>query len=458
MSRLFPESASRILPGVLTAIAVLAAGCGGSDSYPSQAKIPPEICNCPAIPAESVGTVASQDYQSGAPVDPTLVAANNNFGLSVLNTMLSQGTPGNPAIGSVALAETLAAAYNGAAGTTQQSMAQVLQLGSLSTQQLNAGNAALQGALINPDPYVTLLIYNSLWAGFGDTPLLDSFDQVMSNDYGTGVENLTSLSVSTDGSASLAATNNAEQLNGGASFETYRLVDNILGASSYTALSNTVLTTSAVYFRAVWTYPFNPALSVSGTFTTGSGAQTSAMLMTEGIDAPVTQGSNFQVLSLPYGKNARLTMLLVLPEIGTDLNTVMAGVTAATIEQWEAEAQVLPVTLTLPRFTSSSTGSVQSALTSLGMGVAFDSNNASFSGILPGAYLDGVLQGAVVSVNEDGTGVSAPGPVETDPVQTGPTTPLSLGMMFDRPFFYAIRDNQTGELLVIGVVTDPGSG
>ena len=33
-----------------------------------------------------------------------------------------------------------------------------------------------------------------------------------------------------------------------------------------------------------------------------------------------------------------------------------------------------------------------------------------------------------------------------------------IQLTVDRPFFYAIRDNQSGELLVIGVVTNPGSG
>jgi len=68
--------------------------------------------------------------------------------------------------------------YNGAAGTTQQAIAQTLQLGSLSApSQLNNANAALQASLISADPKVQLTVANSLWMHLSDNSVLPSFTQ-----------------------------------------------------------------------------------------------------------------------------------------------------------------------------------------------------------------------------------------------------------------------------------------
>jgi serine protease inhibitor len=56
----------------------------------------------------------------------------------------AQTPNGNVAISPLSLAMALQITYNGAAGAAAQGMAQTLQLGTLSTSQLNADNAALQ--------------------------------------------------------------------------------------------------------------------------------------------------------------------------------------------------------------------------------------------------------------------------------------------------------------------------
>jgi hypothetical protein len=70
--------------------------------------------------------------------------------------------------------------YNGAAGSTQQAMAQTLKLGTLSAQALNNDNAALQASLIGADPKVQLTVANSLWIDQTDGPVLPSFTQTAS--------------------------------------------------------------------------------------------------------------------------------------------------------------------------------------------------------------------------------------------------------------------------------------
>ncbi len=110
-----------------------------------------------------------QAQKSGTTVNPAIATADNAFGLNLFQTLIA-GSTGNVAISPINVAMALQILYNGAAGTTQQAMAQTLQLGSLSTQDLNNANAALQASLLNPDPEVQVIVANSLWMHLGQQP------------------------------------------------------------------------------------------------------------------------------------------------------------------------------------------------------------------------------------------------------------------------------------------------
>jgi serine protease inhibitor len=58
-----------------------------------------------------------------------------------------------------------------------------------------------------------------------------------------------------------------------------------------------------------------------------------------------------------------------------------------------------------------------------------------------------------VQVDESGTvAAAATGVGATSAMQ------LSVNLQIDHPFFYAIRDNRTGELLFVGVLMNPSAG
>ena len=88
------------------------------------------------------------------------------------------------------------------------------------------------------------------------------------------------------------------------------------------------------------------------------------------------------------------------------------------------------------------------------MDIAFDPGRGNLSGIYPGAFISDVEHKTVVEVNETGTvavrvtGVGIGTTVVQDPVN----------VTINHPFFYAIRDNTSGDLLFVGVLTNPGAG
>ena len=91
----------------------------------------------------------------------------------------------------------------------------------------------------------------------------------------------------------------------------------------------------------------------------------------------------------------------------------------------------------------------------LGMPIAFEGGRADFSAMSPGGrdlYIQDVIHEAFIAVDEDGTEAAAATAVivgETAaPVKTVP-------LKVDRPFIFAIRDNDTGAIIFLGRVLDP---
>jgi serine protease inhibitor len=424
-----------VVAGALSIAAALSA-CGGGDSAESPA--PPVISVPPADTAPPGGSGVStpaavlQAKQDSTPVDPAIVTADNTFGLNLLNTLVPLNAGNNTTISPISVAMTLQIVYNGAVGPTQTTMAQTLQLGAMSVQQLNTDNANLLGALLDPDPQVDLTIANSLWVPLGTNTVSPAFITADQTYYGAEI-----------GDVAGAPAN----VNAWVSAETNGLITDLLPPGDYvTALANTV------YFKGQWTSGFSPAQTVTAPFTLADGTQVSVPMMQQSNTFPYFQGTNFQAVNLPYG-SGRLSMLVVLPDAGVDPGSFVAAITPAAVESWVSGMYTEMVNLGLPRFTTAYSTSLQAPLTTLGMGDAFDSGENGFTGIFPSFYISVVEHKTYVQVDETGTvAAAATGVGETSVAQA------SVNLQLDRPFFYAIRDNQTGELLFVGVLMNPNGG
>ena len=413
---------------------VLLAGCGGSDAgSPASSTGPGGTVNDTSPPA------VIQAKEQNTPVDPSLVTADNTFGVNLLQTLIQAKPDTNIAISPTSVAMALQIVYNGASGTTQAAMAQTLQLGSLSVSQLNDDNAALSAALLNPDPQITLTIANSLWVRLNSNPVSATFISTDQTYYGAQIGDLAGAPA---------------DVNAWGNTATNGLIPQIL--SPNVSLSDiNALVANVVYFKGTWEYSFDPAKTAAAPFTLANGTQTSVDMMSQPSSAiPVLLGANFSAVALPYGQSGRMSMIVVLPNTGVDWSAFMSAMTVADIQGWVGQMSVsVPVNLSLPRFTTSFGTSVKGALATLGMGVAFGAE-ADLSGIYPGAEISDVEHETVVKVDE--TGTEAAGATIVGITATVVMEPITV--QINHPFFYAIRDNQTGALLFIGVMMNPNGG
>jgi serine protease inhibitor len=416
--------------GLLLAATVLA-GCGGGMNNPLGNS---SSVNPPATSSSSAPPAVVQAQSAGTTVNPAIVTADNTFGLNLFQTLIA-GATGNVAISPINVAMALQILYNGAAGTTQQAMAQTLQLGSLSTQDLNNANAALQASLLNPDPEVQIIVANSLWMHLSNSPVLASFTQTDQTYYGATVGDLAGAPA---------------DVNAWASAQTNGLITDILPAGDYTAVVAVIANT--IYFKGQWSTAFDPSQTASAEFTLGDGTQVASQMMHQSGSYAYLQGANFQAVSLPYGQG-RFSMVIVLPNSGVSLSSFAAGITPADVSGWVSQSQMAQGSIALPKFTSTYGVSLPPALSSLGMGIALCSSNmADFSALAPSVCVSDVEHKTVVEVDETGT-VAAAGTTVT----VGPTAIVAplFTMTMDHPFFYAIRDDLTGELLFVGALANP---
>jgi serpin B len=213
---------------------------------------------------------------------------------------------------------------------------------------------------------------------------------------------------------------------------------------------------NAIYFKGKWTSEFKKEETKEDSFTLGDGRQKKHPMMSQSGKYDYLEGKNFQAVSLPYG-NRRLSMYIFLPAKATTLAEFQKSLTAENWEKWMEEFDQTPGDIAVPRFRIEYEIELNDALKAMGMGLAFDHDRANFSKMVQSdeqVAINRVKHKTFVEVNEEGTEAAAATSVEV--TVTSVQVPRErFRMVVDRPFFCAIRDNETGAVLFMGAINDP---
>jgi len=355
-------------------------GCGGSGSTATQNPTAPQDKSLPS----AVATALS----SATPVSSTLVAANNSLGFDIFNQLTQQAPTTNVFISPTSIALALEIVENGAENNTLTAMAQTLHLSGMASGAVDTANAALQASLVNPDPKVQLNIANSLWIQKGAGQVNPAFVQANTTYYGSTIGDLAGAPANVNTWVSSAT--NGE-------------ITSILPAGNYG--QEVFVVVNAVYFKGQWTTSFDPTKTVNAPFTLLSGATVTCPMMNQTGPYGYYRGTNFQVVRLPYG-SGRMSMVVVLPDQGTDWTGFLGTVTAQSLSTWLAQTSAKLGSIGVPRFQSNYGSNLIPTLSTLGMQVAF-SPQADLSGIAPGTVINFVQHKTFLQVDETGTTAAA---------------------------------------------------
>lgn len=386
---------------------------------------------------------------SGARVDPRIVAANTQFGFKLFQRFVHESGGRNVVMSPASVSLALSMTYNGAGGSTKIAMANALGYTNVSADELNAGNRALMQNLTQPGPGVEISIANSLWGRRG-VQFKPEFLSRNREFYQAEIQALNFNSPEA-----------ANKINSWVSSQTHGKIKTIVDQIDPLAV---LFLVNAVYFNGKWTVPFDKKLTKDRNFAVTDDKVIPVPMMYRRGDFEYLQGNGFQLIKLNYGDVGRLGMYVVLPAKNSSLGELYKQLSPADWNQWiaQAKSRTTDVELWLPRFKADYNVQAKGALSALGMRVAFDPMRADFTAMAPippspNVYIGEVVHKAVVEVDEQGTVAAAATSVGMRTTAMPGPRPQPVQMVVDHPFFFAIRDDATGEVLFLGSITNPGS-
>ncbi|MBP8865229.1 MAG: serpin family protein [Acetobacterium sp.] len=372
--------------------------------------------------------------------DMTLVEKTNDFGFNLYKNLARENE--NIMISPVSVSLAMAMVYNGANGATREDMARALNVQGLELDRLNKNNLALLYYLTSADPELTLNIANSIWM-LEDFKFLEAFVATVKNDYQAEAKKL-----------DFADPKSADVINKWVNDKTRGTIDQIVTPPID---SQTIMfLINAVYFKGSWTSPFETELTSEQAFNLVDGQTVTVPTMYQSGSFDYLKSSGFQALRLPYGEDEQMAMVLFLPDQNTSLSEFQNQLNQDNWSNWQAHFEAKAGTLMLPKFTMEYEKSLNQVLAELGMGIAFEPGKADFSGLAAAAagdiYISNVKHKTFIQVDESGTEAAAVTSVE---VGTTSMPAYDFELNFDRPFFYAIEDSETGAIVFMGAVLDP---
>ncbi len=438
---------------LLSLVIIIVAGCTTSQPLPVPAPVPaPSPAPTPAPGPVPVSILQSEKPRVTSPeVNEAALAAqvegNSEFAFDLYQTL--QEANGNLFYSPYSISQALAMTYAGAHSETENQMSDTLHF-ALSQDGLHPAFNGLdielskrgEGAEGKDEEGFRLNIVNAIW-GQQDYQFLPEFLDVLAENYGAGLRVLDFVN---------APEESRITINDWVSEQTEGRIEDLIPEGVIDTLTRLVLT-NAIYFNAAWQFPFNEDATADGPFYLLEGGEVSVPMMRQTESLGYAEGHDYQAVELLYD-GRELSMVILLPGDG-QFETFASAMDYQMIQDIISDFEKQQVSLTMPRFEFESEFSLKQALTTMGMPIAF-STAADFSGMTGNRdlFIDDVLHKAFVSVDEAGTeAAAATAVVMTLTAVPGPPVEVTV----ERPFIFLIRDIETGTILFMGRVLNPGS-
>ncbi|UCH43846.1 MAG: serpin family protein [Dehalococcoidales bacterium] len=382
--------------------------------------------------------------------DPDLAAlvdGNSAFAFRLYQALKEE--EGNLFYSPYSISLALAMTYAGARGETEEQMAEALNL-VLSQNRLHPAFNGLdlelasrgEGAKGKDDEGFRLNIVNALW-GQKDFDFLAEFLDLLAQNYGAGMRTLDFMA---------APEESRVTINDWVSDQTEERIKDLIPQGLITVMTRLVLT-NAIYFNAAWQYPFEEDMTEDGVFYLIDGDEVTVPMMRQTESFGYAEGDDYQAVELSYD-GRELSMVILLPQDG-QFESFEEAMDAQKVAGILDSLGHREVNLAMPKFEFESSFALKKALAAMGMPVAF-TTGADFSGMTgkPELFIADVIHKAFVSVDEAGTEAAAATAVIME-LTAMPETPVEVTV--DHPFIFLIRDIETGAVLFVGRVLNPGA-
>jgi serine protease inhibitor len=325
----------------------------------------------------------------------------------------------------------------GAVGETANAISEVLGGSDGGPERLFDDLAHLQRRLQAVEPPSSIKIANAMWVDLG-VQLKSEFAQKVKESFGGEV-----FVKSFEGVGIIAAINKwaADRTEG-------KIRDLILKPPQPPlCLVNTV------YLAAPWERPFEPKLTSPQQFHLEFGTSVEVDMMRKRGGFLFRRQNSYEVICLPF-KGGRLCLVLMLPT-GGHPNEVIGELIKSESEFWNSYQRVF-CNLTMPRFRAVYRTEMQLVLSKMGMAPAFDPKTADFSRMIERPfplYIQSVIQKNFLQIDEFGS--EAAGATALIMPRAMMPEEVGLDVTFDRPFIFALTDQETKSILFTGIIANP---
>lgn len=203
---------------------------------------------------------------------------------------------------------------------------------------------------------------------------------------------------------------------------------------------------NALYFKAPWEKPFNPAATADDIFH-GSKGDAEVPFMNGTLNCGYVEYAGNTLVAIPY-EGGKYSMYILLPSKELGVNGVVSYLTESGLDGIMPHIKDTRLKLSMPKFKVESEMSLVKTLEAMGVRTAFTSA-ADLSGIARGPLaVSDVFQKAVVDVDENGSEAAAVTTI-TVSLTSARIDPLPV-VTVDRPFLYMIADVEAERILFAG--------
>ena len=367
-----------------------------------------------------------------------VIETNNAFGLELLKSVLDAEKRANVMISPTSVSIALGMAYKGAEGATRDAFEEVLDYEGLSREEVIEITRELIHVLLTNVSGNLLEIANSLWYDEG-FPVFPEFISMNSHYFDAEVRQL-----------DFAGAEAVNTINQWVSSKTHGKIDEIIDSIDPAVM---MILINAIYFNCVWETEFDPDDTRQANFYNGDGSLFGQVDMMQ-LESTfmVSDDESFRAIELPY-KNGKFSMFLFLPREGISVNQLALELDGATWKNWmDSFSEQEEFTVHMPRFEFEFDRSLGDDLKAMGLDMAFDPQEADFSGISSIAlHMADVIHKTYIKVNEEGTEAAAVTAVVMEITSVQPMNELRL----DRPFLFAITENSSKSILFAGKMAEP---
>jgi serpin B len=393
------------------------------------------------ITMSGIGLVAAKEGEVKNPDVAAVVKGNNEFAFDLYAQIRAR--EGNLFFSPGSISTALAMTSAGARGDTAKEMNQALHF-TLPPDRLHPAFAELLKELNGQGKKrgYQLSVANALWGQKGEG-FTDDFLKLTKDNYGAGLKQVDFA----------RATEAARQeINAWVEKQTQDKIKDLLKPGVIDRMTRLVLT-NAIYFKGDWDSQFKKDLTRDEAFDDGSGTKSKVPMMHQTARFMYHDGGNLQVLAMPYAGKA-LSMVVLLPKKVNGLAELEKSLTADELAGWLGQAREQEVSVSLPKFKTTTELSLKAPLEALGMKKAFQMPGADFSGMngKEDLFISAVVHKAYVDVNEQGTEAAGATGVVVGTLSLPAAKPEFRA---DHPFIFLIRDTRNGSVLFLGRMVNP---